>query len=88
MRFIPFLLIPLLLTGCLNESKISQNQCYEIYTSPDLQPIKLDKCTGETWILVKNNFTDQGKDLNKFAHRWAPILTDHEEAILSYPWKK
>ena len=61
MRQIIFLM-PFFLVGCINEETLNKSvevkECFQITSSANgtvpNSPILLDKCTGETWILLRN----------------------------------
>ena len=57
MRKCSILALPLLLTGCLWDEKqeARPTQCFEIIKSEELQPILINKCTGETWMALREN---------------------------------
>lgn len=81
MRFILFLLPLLFLSGCLEEVKISQEAgqktCFEltpINSGPPNSPILWDKCTGETWMLLRQPVpAEQGKLSTGFTYSWYRI---------------
>ncbi len=81
MRFI-LLLFPLLfLSGCLEEVKVSQEAgqktCFEltpISSGPPNSPILWDRCTGETWMLLREATpAEKGKPSDGFAYGWYRI---------------
>lgn len=66
-----FFILPLfLLAGCLDEWKPKEEnpKCFEIidkHDGPPPSPILLDKCKGETWMLLRSPI---GKD--SYTYRW------------------
>jgi hypothetical protein len=67
--------LPLLLVSSLLHAEQSnqQNPCFELYRNPSAGiagALLLNKCTGQTWVLVATN-----------PARWHPISTAREEYI-------
>jgi hypothetical protein len=61
-------------------SAAQRNECFEIHrntTSGPAGAILLNKCTGETWLLVST--TVRGADS---ASRWYPIKVENVEAVI------
>lgn len=47
-------------------------------------PILLDRCTGTTWLLAKQQAVDaSGQRLRGFVRRWHPLSSSGEEAVLT-----
>lgn len=61
-------------------------KCYEINPpETETRQILLNKCTGDTWLLVKTNLADdKGKDTDSFTFRWYALARDYVEPALSY----
>jgi hypothetical protein len=66
----------------------SSKQCFDIVMPPRGgqsiianagDSILLNRCTGDTWLLVK---TSAGKTGNNFVYRWYPLKTGSDEAVL------
>lgn len=61
----------------------ANTNCYEVIPPQGLmQQIFLDKCSGNTWVLVRADLEDNNP--KEFTHRWAPINFTDGEAV----WKK
>ena len=83
--------LPLLLSGCLEDKKCPEEKkqidCFEVIPeSKTLRPIMVNKCTGETWMLVYTSFVDEkGNKTGTFTYRWSPLSSkNYGEPELSY----
>ncbi len=75
-----YLCILFLLTGCLEdkESKQAKDLCFEIYPAEKFSgQIMLNKCTGESWMLVTTTLMDNGKKTGAFTYRWYPLSSSN-----------
>lgn len=76
------LIIPLfLLTGCLGDEK--QDVCFDIINStmghPN-QPILINKCSGETWMVIREEYIKQPNELTPdYVLRWYRVDRTIEE---------
>jgi hypothetical protein len=73
MSFRPALFsLPILLVSTVAHAQRSnqQNPCFDIYRNPSAVPgaLMINKCTGETWILVGSG-----------PFRWFPLLKEKNE---------
>jgi hypothetical protein len=67
-------------------------QCFEVLMAPrggtnvlstdPASSILLNKCTGDTWMLVRTTVSKPGKP-EEFAYRWYPISAGSSEAVIS-----
>jgi hypothetical protein len=46
-------------------------------------PILLNRCSGQTWLLVRSYHDGQDGGVGSLAYRWRPIATDDREAVLA-----
>jgi hypothetical protein len=83
-----YLFLLFFLSSCLenNTSKLNtqEKECFHIISSKNFsRHIKLNKCTGESWILVRTT-TEKGKDgkMTAYTERWYPISVELLEAEL------
>ena len=57
--------------------------CFEVtlaQTKPSLTDVMLlNRCSGETWLLVRTHKTDQLPQTSGFVYRWRPIAIDRAE---------
>lgn len=87
------LALPLVLTGCLEEGTVSQDgvqkSCFEltpISSGPPSSPILWDKCTGETWIILKEPIpAADGKPSPGFSYGWYRMERWAAENTVSAP---
>lgn len=79
-------LVSMALSGCVDVSlqDKSRNACFEVHIPKDetIRAIKSDKCTGQTWVLIKVGFTGEGTS-QKWTYRWYPIVDELREAELA-----
>jgi hypothetical protein len=64
--------------------------CWEILSpAQGVSPhslLKVNKCTGETWILTRTRLSDaKASALASYTFRWRPLLQDEGEAVLTNP---
>lgn len=64
--------------------------CFEVtlaQTKPSLTGVMLlNRCSGETWLLVRTHNTDQlSPTTSGFVYRWRPIAIDREEKANELP---
>jgi hypothetical protein len=64
--------------------------CFEVtltQTKPSLtDAILLNRCSGETWLLVRTHKTDHlPQTISGFAYRWRPIAIDRVEKAIELP---
>ncbi len=76
------------LSGCIEITTSEKTQkataCFEVVTPKDSNTVKIDKCKGESWILVRTTIIgNDNKPTGEYAFRWRPILTFEGEALLS-----
>jgi hypothetical protein len=67
-------------------------QCFEVLMAPrggtnvlstdPASSILLNRCTGDTWMLVRTTVSKTGKP-EEYAYRWYPISVGSSEALLS-----
>jgi hypothetical protein len=62
--------------------------CWEILSpAQGVSPhsvLKVNKCTGETWILTRTRLSDsKGTAPASYTFRWRPLLHDEGEAVLT-----
>ena len=60
--------------------------CFDVVPMTDnavpYGPIMINRCTGVTWLLVRENvFDTKGNPTGKFAFRWHPLSSAGNEAI-------
>lgn len=89
MKLFYLIVLPLILTGCFDDTapvhKEEARECFMIQTSASLMPIMLDKCTGNSWQLVKTAMIDQyGKVNGLFTFRWNSLAVVNEEAEIRF----
>ena len=80
------LIVPFLLAGCFEENKPdtqTKTECFQILPESRTRQIMLNKCSGETWMLVYTTLMDNGKETGKFTYRWMPLTVSYDEAELS-----
>lgn len=90
MRLFALVTLPLLLSACLEEKEkeknLSPSACVDIITSQTERPIKVDKCNGDTWMLIRTTLVDDmGKETGTFTYRWMLLSSTSEEPELSLP---
>ena len=63
--------------------------CFEVtlaQTKPSLTGVMLlNRCSGETWLLVRTHKTDQLPQTSGFVYRWRPIAIDRVEKATELP---
>ena len=63
--------------------------CFEVTTAqtkPSLTHVVLfNRCSGETWLLVRTHKTDQLPQTSGFVYRWRPIAIDRVEKAAELP---
>jgi hypothetical protein len=67
-------------------------QCFEVLMAPrggatvlstdPASSILLNRCTGDTWMLVRTTVSKTGKP-EEYAYRWYPISAGSSEAVIS-----
>lgn len=87
-QFFLALLFPLLLTGCYEakkEAKENLVECFEVIEqSKTPRPLMVNKCTGDTWILVYTTLAEkQEGQPETFTYRWYPLTYSTTETALS-----
>lgn len=90
---IPALTALLLLSSCLPEKFSITNEnpvsCYEVLTFAQTMraPMKINKCTGETWILLNNPVAKEKDELTPgYYPLWYFVGTSNDAAV--YAGKK
>lgn len=72
------------------EAAQASRRCYDVVMPPrggqssiitPVDSILLNRCTGETWLLVKTPTGKQGG----FSYRWFSVRTNSDEAVFSGP---
>lgn len=66
------------------------SKCFEVSRSTNLSepasPILINRCTGDTWMLVKSRIYDKsGKDTQSFDFEWFPLSVSGQSLVLGYP---
>jgi len=72
------------------QSNSENAKCFEISRTNVLvdpsNPILINKCTGDTWMLVKSEIVDvNGHSTDSFTYRWFKLGESSDTASLSYP---
>jgi len=58
--------------------------CFVVVTPTNINPIRYNRCTGDSWLLIKEVLpTAKPTDPESFVWRWAPLYADPSEAVLS-----
>ena len=92
----PRFLISLTLISVPLDRAIAQSEterpavaCFEVtlaQTKPSLTDVMLlNRCSGETWLLVRTHKTDQLPQTSGFVYRWRPIAIDRVEKATELP---
>lgn len=67
----------------------TRTPCFELVmmqNSIAYGPILVNRCTGATWMLVRESLPRaKGNSEEPFTYRWHPLATEENEAILGYP---
>ena len=82
--------VPLDRTIAQSETERPAVACFEVtlaQTKPSLTDVMLlNRCSGETWLLVRTHKTDQlPQTTSGFAYRWRPIAIDRVEKANELP---
>jgi hypothetical protein len=82
LKKIGILILSLILIGVLATHAFN---CYQIVEGKQgIGQIKLNMCTGESWLLVNTPiFDESGKETKSFTYRWYPIAEDYQEVELT-----
>ena len=89
----------LMLAGCKPEvlarvEPPEQPQCFEVISPGDQRPynlVKIDKCTGQSWLLVETNLQDADPSQDKkelHAWRWSPLTTNYRRSSALHRLKR
>jgi len=81
--------VPLDCTIAQSETERPAVACFEVtlaQTKPALADVLLlNRCSGETWLLVRTHKTDQLPQTSGFVYRWRPIAIDRVEKATELP---
>ena len=81
--------VPLDRTIAQSETERPAVACFEVtlaQTKPSLTGVMLlNRCSGETWLLVRTHKTDQLPQTSGFVYRWRPIAIDRVEKATELP---
>jgi len=86
-------LIGVALIGAPSDRAMAQSQperpggaCFDVVPaqakSSSTAAILVNRCSGETWVLVRTQETDQRVQTGGFGYRWRPIAIDRAEAAV------
>lgn len=72
------------ISGC-NAPQAAQAECFVVVTPTNTQPVRYNKCTGESWLLIREISSPKTPTSPEiFTYRWAPLQADYSEPQLSY----
>ena len=81
--------VPLARAIAQSETERPAVACFEVtlaQTKPSLTDVMLlNRCSGETWLLVRTHKTDQLPQTSGFVYRWRPIAIDRVEKATERP---
>jgi hypothetical protein len=86
MKNVALILVALLLSGCLEDKKPEPSAavaCYDIinHQGPPPSPVLINKCTGDTWIVLYDEKPDvNGKSVDKVYNWYRMWTTERENA--------
>jgi hypothetical protein len=82
-RYARFLFLATILCAVSTAHGAATDACWEVVVQPQPLPtIKLNKCTGKTWLLLKHPLvTSEGVKTGTTAYSWSPVMEDHNEAV-------